>query len=119
MQIINIELEEAMDYTLSLTYRDETTNLPVDLTGYSAELEVRPAFGDPSILFTLTNGNGRIIFGGVSGAIDINFLPADTDQSQLYTAWTRAAYDLVVTDTLGKKKKILKGFITISRTTSL
>lgn len=119
MQVSNIEIEEGMHYTIPLTYRDETTNLPVNVTGYSAELEIRLTFGDPSILLTLSTGNGRIILGGVGGAIDINFLPADTDQSQLYTSWTRAAYDLVVTDTFGKKKKILKGFVTISRTTSI
>lgn len=119
MQVSNIEIEETMDYTLSLTYRDETTNLPVDLTGYSAELELRPNFGSPSSLLTLSTDNGRIVLGGDSGAIDATFLPIDTDQSQLYTAWSRAAYDLVLTDPTGKKKKILKGFITISRTASL
>lgn len=119
MQISNIEIEEAMDHTLSLIYRDETTNLPVNITGYSAELEVRMRFGDPSVLLTLSTTNGKIELGGASGAIDINFLPSDTDQSQTYYSWTRGAYDLVLTDTAGKKKKILKGFITISRTATI
>jgi len=118
MQVINIEIEEKTDYTLSITFRDDTTNLPVDLSGYTADLQVRGLFGSPYILLELTQASG-IVLGGVTGNIDINFTPAMTDMSQQVAGWDRAAYDLVLTNLAGKKIKILKGFVTILRSATV
>jgi hypothetical protein len=119
MEILNIELEEKVDYTLSITYRDDLTNLPIDITGWSALLEIRNTFGGDLLLETLSSGNGRIAMGGATGALDIIFVPSDTDAAAQTSAWTRGAYDLILTDTGGKKVKILKGFVSIGRTATL
>lgn len=119
MQIINIEIEEKIPYTLSLTYRDETTNLPVDLTGYSAVLQVRSGFGSPSLLLELTNTSGDIILGGVTGAIDVTFTAAMSDLSNQPVGWDRGVYDLVIVNSFGKRIKLTKGFVTILRSSSV
>lgn len=119
MQLVNIEIEEKIPYTLSLTHRDETTNLPVDLTGYSAIIQVRGAFGSSSLFLELTSTSGSIILGGVYGTIDVIFTSEMSDTSQQTTGWTRAVYDLVIIDTLGKRIKLTKGFITILRSSSI
>jgi hypothetical protein len=119
MDTLNIELEENVDFTLSLTYRDDLTNLPIDITDYNGILEVRPNFGSSIVLLSLDVGGGEISLGGPSGAIDIVFRPEYTNQVTQSPNWTRGVYDLILTDGAGKKVKILKGFITIARSTSL
>jgi hypothetical protein len=118
MEILNIDLEEKMDSTVRITYTDDTTNLPMDITDYSAILQIRPSFGSDVVIDELTSGAG-LVLGGQSGTIDITFVPSDTDQSGVPYAWTTAAYDLVLIDPQGKRKKLLKGFITIARSASL
>lgn len=119
MEILNIDLEERTDCLVRITYRDETTNLPVDVTGYKAIVQIRPQFGSETLLDQLTNAAGTIVLGGVNGTIDMDFTPSDSDQTNANAGWTRATYDLVLIDTSGKRKKILKGFITIARSSSL
>lgn len=119
MEILNIELEEKTDMTVRITYRDDTTNLPVDVTGYSAVLQIRPEFGSDVLIDQLSTTQGNIVLGGQSGTIDLIFVPSETDQSQVTVGWSRAAYDLVLTDTSGKRKKLIKGFITIARSASM
>lgn len=119
MDILNIDLEEKTDSTVRVTYRDDTTNLPMDLTGYSAILQMRPEFGDIIMVDELNTTFGNIVLGGQSGTIDLNFTPSDSDQSAVPVGWTRAAYDLVLIDTQGKRKKLLKGFVTVARSATL
>lgn len=118
MEILNIDLEEATDSTVRITYTDDTTNLPVDVTGFKAILEIRPTFGSDVILDTFTDTSG-ITLGGQSGTVDILFTSSDTTYGYGVYDWSRAAYDLVLVDTLGKKKKLLKGFVTRARSASL
>lgn len=119
MQLINIEIEEKIPYTLSLTYRDETTNLPVDLTGYSAVIQVRSAFGSPYLLLELTNTSGDIILGGIYGTIDVTFTSSMTDLSNQPMGWDKGVYDLIIVNPFGKRIKLTKGFVTILRSSSV
>jgi len=119
MEILNIDLEEKTDTTIRITYRDDTTNLPVDVTDYEAILEIRPQFGSSVLLDTLSTADDTIVLGGEEGTIDLIFNPTDSDQSATPVGWTRGAYDLVLIDGDGKRKKLLKGFITVARSSTL
>lgn len=119
MEILNIDIEERTDNIVRITYRDDTTNLPVDVTGYKAIMQIRPQFGSDIVIDELNTASGTITMGGQSGTIDLTFTPSDSDQSLTNSGWTRAAYDLILVDTFGKRKKLLKGFVTISRSASI
>ena len=118
MFTINMEIEEKTDYTLSVTYRDDTTNLPVNLSGYKANLQIRGMFGSPYVLIDLNETNG-ITLGGPSGNIDIKIKASDTDKSLDSNPWTRAAYDLILTNTQNERIKLLKGFVTVIRSSTI
>lgn len=119
MQIVNIEIEEKTNYTESFQYCDGTTNLPIDITGWSALMQIRDRFGsDVSPLLTLSSPTS-IILGGITGVIEVNFTPAMTDQTTQSTGWVLGAYDLILTDLFGKKIKIAKGFVTILRSATI
>lgn len=114
---LNIELEEGIDQVISLLYTDETTNLPIDLTGYSAVLKVREALGSSPILLELTNLTvapaSNIALWGTLGKVDINFKNIST------LTFTSGVYDIILTDIVGVKTKLAKGFILVNRTSSL
>ena len=79
-------------------------------------MQLRDTFGGGVVYKELTSApGGGIILGGQSGLIEIAFIPGDTAQVEYLWNWTRAAYDLVLTDTNGKTKKLLKGFVTVGR----
>lgn len=119
MQIFNIELEELTDSIVSIIYEDQATGLPIDLTGFSAIMELRYNFGDGNVILTLTDTNQGIELGGVTGNIDMIFSRGQTDQRSAQMAWSRAAYDLILIDPQGNRKKIIKGFVTVARSATL
>lgn len=72
----NILLEQGATFSLPLVYRDSTGAL-VDLTTYTAALQVRKAPGGP-VVIELTTENGGITLGGVDGTIDLGRLATET-----------------------------------------
>ena len=82
---------------------------PVDLTGYTARLQVRETLAATTTLVSLTTENGGITLGGTAGTIELLIAPADTDD---LTA-TRAVYDLEVISAAGKVTAILEGSIVL------
>lgn len=75
----------------------------VDLTDYTAKMEIRPYAGSKRIYDTLTTENGRLFISG--GMIHMNF-PAEVTKD--YT-FSKASYDLLVTSPSGLTYRILEG----------
>jgi len=51
-------------------------DIPVNLTGYTAKMQVRESHASPTVVVELTTSNGRIELGGSLGTIDLN-IPYD------------------------------------------
>lgn len=47
-------------------------DVPVNLTGYTARMQVRESHASPVVVLELTTENGRITLGGAAGTIDID-----------------------------------------------
>lgn len=72
----NILLEQGATFSLPLIYRDSDGN-PVDLSTYTAALQVRKTPGGP-VLFELTTENGGIVLGTTDGTITLGRLATET-----------------------------------------
>lgn len=81
----DITIEKGADYDVTITWG----NPPVDLTDYTAKLEIRDRKGGSVLYETLTETDG-ITLGGVAGTIALHIEAADT---AAYT-FSRAVYDL-------------------------
>ena len=81
----DIKIEKGADYDVTITWG----NPPVNLTNYTAKLEIRDRKGGTTLYETLTETDG-ITLGGVAGTIALHIEAADTAAY----AFTRAAYDL-------------------------
>jgi hypothetical protein len=82
---------------------------PVDLTNYTARMQIRPDINSSTILVTLTEANGGIVLGGTKGTVQI--VIADTVTAAF--TFTTAVYDLDLTDSNGVVTRLLQGVITL------
>jgi hypothetical protein len=65
----NITAEQGANYAATLTYRD-SSNVLVNLTGYSARMQVRRTVGSETRYLSLTQASG-ITLGGAAGTVAI------------------------------------------------
>lgn len=120
---LNIDLEQDIDSKVQILYTDDLTNLPVNITGFSAYLTVSYRVGEAWVLLKLVDvlnpayvaGTSGISLGGVSGVIQVDFAAADTKG----WPWVQAVYDLVLVDLSGVRTKISSGFININGSVTL
>ena len=64
----NFKAEEGADFIRTLTWTDDADAL-IDLTGYTARMQVRREIDDSATLLELTTANSRITLGGTAGTI--------------------------------------------------
>ena len=91
---VDIAIEQGATLTLSITWKN-ADGTPVDLTGYTAKMQVRWKYVDTNALLTFSSTGGTIVLGGVSGTVDINGMAAVTG----VTEPKYGVYDLELTKT--------------------
>lgn len=112
---LNLTAERGANFSAVLTWRNEAGVL-VDLTGYTAEMDVRTTRADTGTeLLTLTTANGRIALGGVAGTIALTATAAVITALTAQTGW----YDLVLTSGAGTVTRLVEGvFVVAERVTA-
>ena len=104
--VLDLTLEEGTDFTLPLVWKDENGVL-IDLTGYTAALQLRPSPKDNGTpLLSVTESSG-IALGGVLGTIDITITKA-----QNIFGCKSMVYDLEMTSSGGTTIRLLRGSVT-------
>lgn len=84
-------------------------NLPVDLTGYTARMQIRAKIDDPVVIQELTTENGRINISNVSKTITMN-IPAATTAGYTFST---AVYSLEMISSGGQVTPFCSGTITL------
>lgn len=80
---------------------------PVDLTGYTAALQIRPFPLSTTILF---DASADIVLGTTNGTITLTIAATDT---ATFT-WWNGVYDLLLTDSSGVVTRLLQGSVTVT-----
>ena len=70
----DITAQQGSDYSVTLTYRD-SNGVAVNLTGYTARMQVRKVASSPYAYLTLTSSSGMTL-GGSAGTVAINISAA-------------------------------------------
>ena len=65
----NIVCPQGSTYSQTFTY--SVSDVPVDLTTYTARMQVREKYTSTLVNVSLTTENGGIVLGGESGTIDV------------------------------------------------
>ena len=105
----DILIEQGATYSQVITYKE--AGVAVNLTGYTARMQVRATLESASTLVELTTANSRITLGGSAGTITLTISATDT---AALTAG-RGVYDLELVSGSGIVTQLLQGVATISR----
>jgi hypothetical protein len=112
--VVNIEVDEGSNKNVEFSWYDNSTDLPINLDGASAIMEVKEFYGSPDILLTFTTADSSIILGGSEGTILVVIKPENTIDTQ----WYQGVYDLFITKADGDVIRFVKGkFIILKRVT--
>lgn len=82
---------------------------PINLTGYTAQMQIRSAVDSATALVTLTTSNGGIVLGGTAGTIELLI----TSTATAAFDWEDAVYSLQLTSSGGVVAVLLQGSIHI------
>lgn len=105
---VNYSVIQGDSFTLSIAYTDSSKNA-IDLTGYTAHIEVRDKPGGKVICATGNIGDGITIPDLHAGIININLTPAKTRKFVL----PRSAYQIQLTSAGGISQTILNGYLLV------
>lgn len=89
--LYNFTIEQGSTFTRLITYRD-ANNALVDLTNYTARMQLRKNIKDTRTIIELTTENNRITLGGLNGTIQLSISAADTKNLET----VRGVYDLEI-----------------------
>lgn len=106
--ILNLTLPQGSTWDVSLTYNDSAGS-PVNLSNYTASMQVRNSYKSPTTILSLTNSSG-ITLGGSAGTISID-IPASVSQT---VAAEKYVYDLELTSSGGTVTRLVQGTFTVT-----
>lgn len=103
-----VTIEQGATLGLTLTWSDESNAL-VNLTGYTARMQIREQLDSATPFITLTTENGGITLGGVAGTITLNM----TATATAALTQTSGVYDLELVSSGGVVTRLLEGLVII------
>lgn len=101
--VYKIVCDQGATFERTLTILDANDD-PMNLTGYTARMQVRPEIESSTVLVELTTENGRLTLGGAAGTIDINLTPQVTA-----TIDRDGFYDLEIISSGGAVHRVVRG----------
>lgn len=105
----NITIEQGATYSQVMTWRD-SNNALVNLTGYTARMQIRTDYAATTSVLVLTTENGMITLGGALGTITLNV----TDASTSAIPARNYVYDLELVSGGGLVTRLLQGVVAVS-----
>lgn len=105
----DLEIKQGATLSLTATWKD-STGTAVNLTGYTARMQVRATYDSSSTILSLTSGSG-ITLGGSAGTIAIT--ASATTTAALSAPWS-GVWDLELVSGGGEVTRLLEGAATVS-----
>lgn len=73
----HIAVDQGATFRKTVTWKDGSGSA-VNLTGYSARMQVRPSFASTTVIVSATTANGKIALGGSLGTVSIVLSATET-----------------------------------------
>ena len=110
---LNLAIEQGATWRHGLALKaGPGANAPaLDLTGFTARMQLRADLAAPAVLVELTSANGRITMTPLEGRLDLVLSSQDTTALD----FDRAVYDLEIESAGGEVTRVLTGVVTLSR----
>jgi len=103
------DIEKGATYEHTIFWKDKLKQ-PIDLSGVTARMQIRETIESPTVILELSSANGLIFIDATLGAIVFNINYATT----ALLPGTEGVYDLELTFSSGKVKRLIQGSIVFS-----
>lgn len=110
---LTMVIEQGTTFSPTMSYKDDEGTL-INLTGYTARMQVRSKKTSSTTLEDFTTENGGITLGGIAGTITINKSATDTAA----ISYSKGVYDLELISSGGIVTRLLEGSIVVSGETT-
>ena len=115
--VYDIHIDQGANWSLSLTWKDDA-GTPINLTGYTARMQIRKSYDSTATKLSLTSPSGGIVLGGSAGTVVLTATKTQTagialDYLSLF--WNddkqaqRMVYDIEVETSGGTATRLLQG----------
>lgn len=99
-----LEIEEGADWSDEILIVD-ANGAPIDLTGYTAQSDIKRSADDDTVLIEMSTANGRIVITPSTGSIMRVLTAVETTG----LTWRNAVHDLIVISAMGVVTRICAG----------
>jgi len=106
----DFEIEQGATLSKSFVWKDGD-GVAVNLTGYTARMQIRPSVDSATVLQSLSTTDGTIVIAAVTGTITLTL----TDTVTAAITWRRGKYDLELVSSDGTVTRLIYGVVTISK----
>lgn len=104
----NITIEKGATFRITFTWRDSDGDL-VDLTGYTARMQIRRSISYATADVSCTTENSKIALGDALGTVQITIPASETED----LAFTTGVYDLELIDADDFITRLVEGSVAI------
>lgn len=106
----DFEIEQGATLVKPIVWKD-STGTAVNLTGYTAKMQIRKSVSAADVLLELSTTNGKLTITPNTGTVTMTFSATTTAAID----WSRGKYDLEVTSSSGIVTRLIEGEITVSK----
>lgn len=105
----NLNIDAGATFSLSITWKDANNNA-VDITNYTARMQIRKTYNSDTAMVNLTTENGGIsLTNAANGVLSVNITPAQT------AALSNGFYDLEIESPTGVVSRLIQGSVMVSK----
>lgn len=108
MATLNLTFPQGATWSFSLAWNDDDGD-PINLTGYSAAMQVRQTYKSTTPVVSVSSGSG-ITLGGALGTVAVQVSATTTDDIKA----GRYVYDLELTSAGGEVTRLIEGTLTVT-----
>lgn len=98
-----MKIKQGISWARRWPVSDPATGGPLDMTGWSADAQVRASAEDPTVLYEWSTALGNLELG--DGTLTISVPPADS----LGWEWRQGVYDILVTNPSAQVALVAEG----------
>ena len=110
MEEVNFKVIQGDTFTIVVTYKNPNGSV-IDITDFTARMDVRDKPGGKVLCASATENNGGIVIDGPNGEITIEFTPAQTKKFTI----PNAAHQLKITNlNTNQETTLVQGYLQVS-----
>lgn len=106
----DILIEQGATFRKTFVWKD-SNETPVDITGYTARMQIRRKISSTTAEHSATTENGGITLGQTAGTVDVTITASDTSAFE----FTKGTYDLELVDPQGVVTRLVMGGVEVSK----